>query len=264
MTIMTEEWAILWYQCLSENYDYSLYADARVADDVATCRQYEREFEKIAEIYQDFGKLISLIDCYATPDSDWWREWFEPRRHLFMPRVEVIGKGQACNVDNSVVLSVPLGAPLEEAVAAAQRQIAQAYAQSEIAGTTPPKYRLYEIRQKPAVKFDMMRRAVITSISKMSYLPPPRIGDLVNQVSIDFMQRHIDEMGWRLGAKEREDLMQRGYIPAHMQDTFRVLIGKHRKLFRALSRNTILASFPDKRPFNSLVWDRFQMKQTYK
>ena len=181
-----------------------------------------------------------------------------------MPRVEVIGNGQAPNVDNSVVLRVPLGASLEETVAATRSQIAKAYALSDSAGTTPPKYRLYDIRQEPAVKLNLVHHAVITSISKWSYQPSPGTGDLVNQVSIEFMQRHLDDMGWRLGAKEREDLMERDYIPVHMQDTYRVLIGRHRKLFRALSRNTIRASFPDKRPFNSLVWDRFQMKQTYK
>lgn len=31
MTAMTEEWVMLWYQCLSENYDYSEYADANLA-----------------------------------------------------------------------------------------------------------------------------------------------------------------------------------------------------------------------------------------
>ena len=220
MTAMTEQWAILWYQCLSENYDYSLYADARLADDVKTCREYERQFDKIAEIYEDFGKLISLDDCNATPESYRWTEWFELRRHLFMPRVEVIGNGQAPNVDNSVVLMVPLGASLEETVAATRSQIAKAYALSDSAGTTPPKYRLHEINQNPAVKYDLVRHAVITSISKWSYQPSPGTGDLVNQVSIEFMQRHLDDMGWRLGAKEREDLMERDYIPVHMQDTY--------------------------------------------
>ena len=264
MSLMTEQWVILWYQCLSENYDYSLYADARMADDLATCREYERQFEMIAEIYEDFGKLDSLYDCDATPDSHWWIEWFEPRRHLFMPRLEILSHEQRCNDPNSVVIRIPLGATLEATVAAAQELITQAYEKSDIAGANLPKYRLYEIDNKPAVKFDIVRHAVITSISKRFYKSSSDSTGTVNDVSSDFLKRHLNDMGWRISELEMNDLLQRDFISLHRQDSFRTLIGRNRKRFRMLSRNTLRASFPDKRPFKSLVWDRFQMEQTYK
>ena len=264
MATMTEEWVILWYQCLSENYDYSKYADARLTEDVALCREYEKKFPLIADIFADFGKLRSLDDCDATPDTWWWTDWFEPRRHLFMPSVAVLPSGQFHYAVNSVVLSVPLAGTLEETIAAAASRIKAAYAQSAAAGTSPPKYRLREEGGKPAIKFDLVRHAVITSISKWSYQPSAETGDLVNKVSIHFLQRHLNDMGWRLGDRETEDLIALGYVDPDKQESFRTLIGRNRRLFRALSRNTIRASFPDNRPFKSQVWDRFQMEQTYK
>lgn len=264
MSLMTEQWVILWYQCLSENYDYSLYADARMADDLATCREYERQFEMIADIYEDFGKLDSLYDCDATPDSQWWIEWFEPRRHLFMPRLEILSNEQRCNDPNSVVIRIPLGATLEATVAAAQELITQAYEKSDIAGANLPKYRLFEIDNTPAVKLDLVRRAVITSISKRLYRPSSETGDVVNQVSIEFLQHHHNDMGWGLSTREVDDLELRNIIPVYRKDSFRTRIHRNRQLFRKLSRNTLRASFPDQRPFKSLVWDRFQMKQSYK
>ncbi len=264
MTMMTEEWAILWYQCLSENYDYSLYSDARHANDRGTCSSYEQRFELIADIYEDFGKLDSLYDCNATPDSWWWKEWFEPRRHLFMPNVFVLPSTQFHDATNSIRLCIPIGGPLDETIAAVASQITSVYAQHANAGKAPPKYRLRQDRGQPAVKLEQVRHAVITSTSKWSYQPSPDTGDHVNKISIHFLQQHLNDMGWRLGQREMEDLMKNSYVDPDKQESYQVLIRRHRKLFRDLSRNTIRASFPDKRPFNSLVWDRFQGEQTYK
>ena len=38
MIEMTEEWVSFWYQCLSQNIDYSLYCDARVSGDLCPRR----------------------------------------------------------------------------------------------------------------------------------------------------------------------------------------------------------------------------------
>lgn len=262
MASMTEEWAMLWYQCLSENYDYSLYADARLAGDVATCKKYEQQFELIADIYEDFGKLESLMTCDFDRDSFWWREWFQPRQHLFMADVKQLHELPAAITPDSLILSVPLHGALDETLAAANRVIEGAYAKAGLGNTRMPKYRLREIDGVPAVKIDLVRHAVITSISKWSYQPSPSDGDKVNKISIEFLKRHMHDMGWHLGPREMEDLMVHNYVAPDRQESFETLIRRHRKLFRTLSRNAIRASFPDKRPFQSRVWDRFKSEQT--
>lgn len=263
MAMMTEEWAMLWYQCLSENYDYSLYADARVGGNVEICQQYERQFERIADIYDDFGKLHSLDDCSFDPESWWWQEWFAPRQHLFMADVRQLPEPPAAIAAGTMLLSIPLTGAMDETIAAATRVIERAFSRTNLAGTFTPKYRLLEKDGQPAIKIDQVRHAVITSISKWSYVPPPSDGDVVNKVSIDFLKRYLRDMDWHLGEREMADLLDRDYVNPDREESFAVRIRRHRKLFRALSRNTIRGSFPDKRPFRSLVWDRFRSEQTY-
>lgn len=263
MTVMTEEWAMLWYQCLSENYDYSLYADARIAGNAEVCQKYEQQFDQIADIYSDFGKLRSLDDCSLDPESWWWKEWFEPRQHLFMADVKQLPEPPAAIAPDTMLLSIPLTGAMDETVAAATRAIEGAFSRNNLAGTVIPKYRLLEKDGQPATKIDQVRHAVITSISKWSYIPPPGDGDVVNKISIDFLKRQMHNMGWQLGEREMQDLMQRDYVDPDRQESFAVLIRRHRKLFRALSRNTIRRSFPDTRPLKSTVWDRFKGEQTH-
>lgn len=261
--MMTEEWAMLWYQCLSENYDYSLYSDARIAGDKVACQEYEYKFPLIADIYNDFGKLNSLHDCSFDPDSWWWQEWFTARRHLFLPDVKQLTELPAAITPDTMVLSIPLTGTKDETVATAMRAIVSAFDRSGQADTVLPKYRLMEKDCAPAVKIDQVRHAVITSIDKYSYQPSSEQGNSVNKVSIEFLKRQLGNMGWHFGEREMDDLMQRNLVEPERQESLAVLIRRHRKIFRALSRNTIRASFPDKRPFKSLVWDRFKSEQTY-
>ena len=88
MLTMTEEWVSFWYQCLSQNIDYSTYCTARSEGDTAKCAEYEARFDRIADIYQDFGELDGWGD--TTIQSSGWKEWFEPRRHLFIASATVI------------------------------------------------------------------------------------------------------------------------------------------------------------------------------
>ena len=259
-----EDWACLWYQCLSENYDYSKYSDAREANDFATCALYEKQFEKIADIYNDFGKLESLITCQVRPYSWFWNEWFEAKLHLFMPAVEKFLSDRISCADDNLLLSIPLSGKLEDTVSAAAIAIEAAFERSKIANTQQPKYQLkLGSTGKPAMKFEIVKHAVITSISKYSYQPSPENGASINKISLAFIERHHEAMGWPLGQQEKKDLVERDFLSPERQESFKTLINRHRRTFRALSRNTLRASFPDTRPFKSAVWDRFKGAPTY-
>lgn len=75
---MTEEWVSHWYQCLTQNIDYSLYCDARDSGNEVQCAAYEARFDRVRDIYDDFGTLDGWPD--AGMQSALWQEWFEPRR----------------------------------------------------------------------------------------------------------------------------------------------------------------------------------------
>lgn len=264
MAMMNEEWVLLWYQSLSENYDYSLYADAREKGDVQTCKEYEGRFECVAGIYEDFGKLTSCMhEGLNTISAHWWRDWFEPRKHLFLPDVRAVVASDTTSNDR-LLLNISLKGSLLDTVAEITRQVKQAHAECSAAGTVQPKYKLHLHGGDVAVKFGIVKSAVITSIGKYAYVPDVQTDASVKAAMIDFLQHHITDMGWRLGNQEMQDLLQSGTLSEERYESFKTLVNRSRRTFRALSRNAIRGSFPDLRPYKSLVWDRFKMEQTDK
>lgn len=263
MTAMTESWTILWYQSLSENYDYSMYSDARDRGDTKVCKAYEQKFEKIVEIFEDFGPLISLADCDT---SSWvWREWFEPRKHLFMPNVRLIKSDELSRTAREILLSIPLQRTAEETVAAISLEIQRIYNEQEVVPSAPPKYSLYKVRGKVAHGYEQVKQAVVTSVGKFSDSLDPRRHQpnyTIRDAMTEFLQRHIHELGWGMDPRVEQDLMQLGVLDEDSFENFKPRINKGRREFRKLARNVIWGSFPDMRPFDSLVWDRFQQEKS--
>lgn len=262
MTAMTEEWVMLWYQCLSENYDYSLYADARVQGDTDTCKEYEKKFEKIAEIYEDFGRLRSLDDL---DKSSWeWRAWFEPRKHLFMPDVRVVKPDELAIKDGEILLSVPLQATEAETVAAVALEIKRIYSSQLTVSPKPPKYKLYKVRGNVAHGYQQVKQAVVTSVGKFSDdLDPRRLqpGFTMRDAMTDFLRRHLHELGWGVDVEVERQLEGGDRLDEDSYEELKPRINRSRREFRKLARNVIWGSFPDMRPFDSLVWDRFQKEK---
>lgn len=262
MTVMTEEWVMLWYQCLSENYDYSLYADAKVRGEVEVCKEYELKFEKIAEIYEDFGRLISLD--YLDKSSLIWREWFEPRKQLFMPDVRVVKPDELSLKDGEVLLSVPLQVTEAETIAAITLEIKRLYAVHGTARAAPPKYKLHKIRGSVAHGYEQVKQAVVTSVGKFSDdLDPRRLqpGFTMREAMSGFLQRHAHELGWGIDPDVQRNLMRGGTLDEDSYENLKPRINRSRREFRKLSRNVIWGSFPDMRPFDSSVYDRFQKEK---
>jgi hypothetical protein len=258
--MMTEEWVMLWYQCLSENYDYSMYSKAKDEGDTRTCADYEARFDRIADIYQDFGTLRSLTDWHM--ESDIWREWFPRRKHLFLPDVQV---GSALSSDTTHLnLMVPLDGPIEETVAEAARLIRSACERNPQMETRMPKYRLHTVNGKTVHDVSVVRKSVITSINKwLNATPGEETPDVAGLIQA-FAWQYLHAMEWKLGDAEYEALQRTHRLPVHRVEAFTTIVNRYRLLFRALSRNTIRGRFPDKSPYKSLVWDRFKGEQTYK
>jgi len=247
---------MLWYQCLSENYDYSLYSEAKEKGDEETCAAYEAKFDKIAEIYEDFGKLESLNSWRM--DSHIWQAWFPQRKHLFLPNVQV----SAAHAEDNwhLNLTIPLDGPIEETIAEASRMIRSACEQSPHMETIAPKYRLHTVEGKTVHDISVIRKSVITSINKWLNASPgytPDVGVLIQE----FAAHHLEDMEWKLSDADYETLQRTHRLPVYRIEAFTTVVTRYRKTFRALSRNTIRGHFPDTSPYKSLVWDRFQGKQ---
>lgn len=254
MTAMTEEWVSFWYQCLSQNMDYSAYCNAKTAGDTAQCKSFEAQFERIADIYQDFGELDGWSE--DGMQSKQWKEWFEPRRHLFMASATVITDPSA-HVPRAghLLLDVPLQNDANSTAKLVSRLMADYYAQHSVTVPTPPKYSLHLINGRPAYGYQQVRQACTAVARTYSY--EPETSDALHHLDAltEFLRHEIDNMGWTLDPKARKLLMEKSWISEDRLESFKTRFNRCRKDFRAFARNTIRGRFPDDSPFDSDVLD---------
>ena len=259
MTAMTEEWAMLWMQCLSQNLDYNEYCIHSDADhEQLQMAELEKKFPRIAEIYSDFGdERIWPKD--GIQDAD-WRKWFTQHRHLFMSNVEEVTELNKYKLkQNSILLSIPLHVEIDKTVASVRDLLKSIYSLRSIAGVAAPKYQLNKRGGKVVVGYEQVRQAVITSTDEaLDMMNFDGKKHTVHQAMIVYLQRNIDILGWTIDPRARKDLMEKGVLPEDRFENFKVRINRCRKDFKALSANTIRGVFPDLTEMESRSWDSFK------
>lgn len=259
MTVMTEEWVSFWYQCLNGNADYSEYCDARRTGDEVTRKQLELKFELLAEIYNDFGDITDGFDRGLAGDD--WNNWFPSHRHLFMqdirqitdPTTHVISKGH-------LLISVPLAASQVETENNLHQFFTNYYAENE-AVVEPPKYQLYLTNGKTVLGYEAVRQACIAGSNCYLYpLDQDDVRDYLSykEVVANFIKHEVDNLGWGLGQKEKDELNRTGLLSENRFESFKVRINRCRRDFEMLARNTIRGRFPDTSDFDSRTIDHFK------
>lgn len=251
---MNEEWVSLWYQCLTQNIDYSLYCQARDNDNAAKCAELEAKFDKIAAIYEDFGTLDGWPE--AGMQSELWREWFEPRRHLFMSVPRVVFDLQRYEARPGYVLvDVPVQSDAKATAELVTSLIERQRASGAVLAAPMPKYTLREVGGKVAHGLQQVRQAC-RSVARSYRYDPDTFEELRHVDAVAAFVRHeIDNMGWTLDPKARAELDSTGRLSEQRLESFRAMLNKCRRDFRAFAANTIRASFPDDRSFESNVID---------
>ncbi|MDP4301359.1 hypothetical protein [Leptothrix discophora] len=253
---MTEEWVSLWHQCLAMNMDYTGYCDARTAGDASKCSEYESRFDKIKEIYEDFGELAFWDE--SGMESAYWREWFEPRRHLFLsaPRV-VADLTTYVATPGHLLIEVPLQADAGTISSAVVGLIRQQFSTDSVQVSAITKYRLRQVNGKVAHGMQQVRQACRSVVRSYRYnFETWEEWRHVDAVAA-FVRNEIDNMGWSLDPKARDELNRTGYLDPQRLESFKTMLNRCRRDFRAFAANTIRGSFPDARPFDSAVQDIF-------
>lgn len=264
MTEMTEEWALLWMQCLFENMDYQKYCIHSDADDEEEEKaELERKFPLIADLYEDFGYERSWPKMGI--DDPKWRDWFEPRRHLFMADIKELEVGSEAEYKKGfITIQIPLQKRLNETVSDVEAYLGPRYKTTAFDSQPLPKYTLnLKKGGRVAIGYEEVRQAVATSTDDGlfdAYMTGKRL--TIKQAHIDFLKRKINELGWSLSVIEKRKLIENGYLDEDNYDSMKTRINRSRRLFRLLSANTINASFPSSKFFNSQSWDHFQNKPT--
>lgn len=249
---MTEEWVSLWVQCLKGNLDYAEYCEARKAGDQLKSAELEGQFEKIAGIYEDFGS----IDHWPEDgmQSKTWRDWFRARRHLFLIETSLVtDPDQYALREGYILLEVPLQADVRATLEAVADKIE---GWRELEGTlAAPKYALNLVDRRPAHGIQQVRQAC-RSVARSYRYDPETFEELRHVDAIAAFVRHeIDNMGWTLDPQARDELDRTGRLSEQRLESFKVMLNRCRRDYRAFAANTIRASFPDDRPFESNVLD---------
>jgi len=254
MRAVTEEWVSLWYQCLTQNIDYSLYCQARDTGDAAKCTELEAKFDKIADIYKDFGSLDGWPE--AGMQSELWRDWFEPRRHLFMSVPRIVSDLQRYEARPGYVLvDVPVQSDTRATAGLVAALIERQRASGGMQPAPSPKYMLREVNGKIAHGFQQVRQACI-SVARSYRYDPETFEDLRHVEAVAAFVRHeIDNMGWSIDPHAREELERTGRLSEQRLESYKTRLNRCRRDFKAFAANTIRASFPDDRPFESNVLD---------
>jgi hypothetical protein len=257
MAVMTEEWVSFWYQCLSQNLDYSRYCKARRANDTAQCQGFEARFDRIKEIYDDFGELDGWGD--TTIESPEWKAWFDPRKHLFTagsPR-EIAAPHQYVARPGYLLLEIPLQKSAEDTCSSIEAYLAAHYSDHSVVPVPKPKYVLKTVDGRPAHGYEQVRQACLSAARSYRY-DLQTFEELRHVDAVAAFVRHeIDNFGWKIDPKARKKLLETGELSEQNLESYKAMLNKCRRDFRAFAANTIRGSFPDATPFASDVLDMF-------
>lgn len=268
MNTVTEKWAILWYQCLYANDDYKNHANNLIrGGGYYTVQSAFLDHKKIDDLFDDFGDVDDGPNLDL--ESPYWKEWFEPRRHLFMPDVkEVVDVTNHQPSNCNVLLDIPLMENIDETIEAVREALTKTYAKGDIQHAPKPKYQLRMENGRVAHGYEQVRQAAITAKEPFYYSRLSQAGNKTPSIKdemIAFLQQEIDSLGWTLDPKARKDLMEKGVMSDDSFEIFKARINRCRRDFKAFSRNAIRGSFPDDRPYRfSKVWENIGGRVTYK
>ncbi|RFP17987.1 hypothetical protein D0T25_20645 [Duganella sp. BJB488] len=238
------------------NIDYGMYCRARAAVDETTCKQLEAKFPGIADIYTDFDELDKWPEDGLQ--SEQWRNWFEPRRELFMPQIgEVITPTEHVAKQGHVLLDLPLLANQADTEELVQQYLKSYYAKPGFIPAAAPKYNLHLTDGKLALNLKEVRQACVSAEHSYAYFSDDADEIGFKKAVTEFVRHHIDDMGWSLDEKARKLLDEKHRLSDENHSSFAARLTRSRRHFVALCRNAIRGRFPDVSEFDSLVLKKF-------
>ena len=188
--------------------------------------------------------------------SELWHEWFEPRRHLFMSVPRVVSDLQSYEArPGHLMLDVPMQDDPKATVTLIADLLERQRASGSMVQAPRPKYTLREVDGKLAHGLQQVRQACRAVARSYRYDPETFAEQRHVDAVAAFVQHEIANMGWTLDPKARAELDSTGRLSEQRLSSFKAMLNRCRRDFRAFAANTIRASFPDNRPFDSNVLD---------
>lgn len=257
--LITAKWLRLWMFCFQQNTDFEAYCVARRDKDESACQDLEGRFDRIMELYADWGN-IHLINARSSSDS--FAAWKNERHHLFYrsslirwiedPNAYVHSPGR-------FLLDVPFAEHKADTLKQLNRYVDFVYKMRDRAAhhSTKPVARLVNL-PLPAAKYSLhgdFNKATRGRVTKAIYVAFYRYKQIQNngkplstsETVLAIKQDPKNPLGWKM-LRADESALSSNAFKKHLfagSGTEITLLKRHRKDFAALVRNTIYGRFPD-------------------
>lgn len=258
MTRLTQFSLSHWLRFFKQNADYSAYCAAKKVGDRVTCATLETQFDRIAELFLDWGDIGS-VEPVAGSTS--FNKWMMPRKHLFLD-YSFVGWVEDpvtyAHTPGHLLLDVLLSDKESETISEVTKYLKRFYASRSdamlrsskpamrlVCQTLPmPKYMLHT----PSGKFNAassrnLKKAVyVDSFRRQGKnLKPLSTTDTVLAIKQDSK----NPLGWSLTADDIDALKRGTFAKSILGGSEVTLIKRHRKDYDAYVHNTIHGRFPD-------------------
>lgn len=238
------DWLWWWYRYFKENGDYKAYCEARRDGDSETCSDLEGRFDRIAELYEDWGDIHSDKRLYKNESS--WREWLYERRHLFLTEVPPIRTLVTLSdvPSGAIAIQIPNTVSKDELL-----QFLAEFADAEYAmlrSTSRPKYQLYAPEGRiDQSTFQTVKKAfyVHAAAQQHVWFPGTYAGTALEVMALELKSQL--GFGWEL-EPDQEERLRNGTLSMLELDAFKKQVARYKAQFDSYVGNTIHGVFPKK------------------
>lgn len=249
-------WLLRWLAFFKANADYAAYCDARASEDRATCSRLESQFERIAELFDDWGDIRGVPTSTTTTEG--FIAWLAPRRHLFEDDTRVQWIEDPSTYVHSagrMLLDIPLTDRKSETLLAVEKYLDLFYTYRKRVSTKASMRIVQQPLPKPKYVLHApngtVNKATSGSLRKAEYVSgyrkklvggrPMSITDTVLAI-----KRHAkNPLGWTMTPDDERAVARGTFAKSILGGSEVTLIKRHRKDFDAYVRNTIHGRFPD-------------------
>ncbi|MGO4416929.1 hypothetical protein AB4Z27_28570 [Cupriavidus sp. KB_39] len=239
------DWLWWWHRYLKENRDYEAYCAARRTGDSAACAALEAQFERVAEVYSDWGDIHDSEPVHRNEAS--WQRWLYEKRHLFfveVPPIKVIDPATSLIDNGGVAIQIPATASQDELMRMFGEFVEQIYATSRKA--IAPKYQLHA----PQGRID---QSTLQSVKKAFYVnvaaqhhdahPETHAGTALEIMALELK----NQLGfsWELDPDQEQRLLN-GTLSMLELESVKKQVARYKAQYDAYVSNTIHGEFPKK------------------
>ncbi|MCY0910311.1 hypothetical protein [Massilia antarctica] len=98
-----------WFRFFRLNENFEQYCEARRIGDELTRSRLETQFQRIEDLYKDWGDIHILPEMYGD-DLIEWKEWLATKNRLFFtPKIRIISSHTDGAEAGTVMVSIPIG-----------------------------------------------------------------------------------------------------------------------------------------------------------